>query len=146
MKADTGLRVVIDTNVWISAFLTGKGAPALLVRHVLEQGRPVFSAATFSELEARLWLPKFDRYVSMDNRKALLHDVEALAYWTEVPAEIEAQTFCRDPDDDKFIQAAMAAKAPWLLTGDQDLLAVPKLSGLRILSPTMALQLLEAGR
>ena len=143
MKADTAIRVVIDTNVWISAFLFRTSTPALLVRTILEQGRPVFTAPTFAELDARLWLPKFDRYVSMDDRKSLLHDAEALAHWVDVPPEIAAQTFCRDADDDKFIHAALAAKAPWLVTGDQDLLAVPALPDLRILSPANALQLME---
>lgn len=143
MKADTGLRVVIDTNVWISALLSRTGAPALVVRRILDQARAVFSPQTFAELEVRLWLPKFDRYVSMDDRKALLHDAEALAHWIDVPPEIAGQTFCRDADDDKFIRAALAAKAPWLVTGDQDLLAVPALPDLRILSPANALQLME---
>lgn len=41
---------------------------------------PVFSAATFAELEARLWKPKFDRYLSMEIRRAILHDVNAAAH------------------------------------------------------------------
>lgn len=143
MRADTGLRVVIDTNVWISAFLTRTGAPALVVRKILQKGRPVFSPATFAELESRLWLPKFDRYVSLDDRKAMLHDAEALAHWIDVPSEIAAQMYCRDADDDKFIQAALAAKAPWLVTGDLDLLAVPELPDLRIQCPVNALLLIE---
>ncbi len=143
MKADTGLCVVIDTNVWISAFLSRTSVPALVVRRILDDGQPVFSTRTFAELEARLWLPKFDRYVSMDDRKALLHDAEALAHWVNVPEEIAARTFCRDSDDDKFIQAALAAKATWLITGDQDLLVVPEIPELRILSPANALQSLE---
>ena len=88
-------------------------------------------------------MPKFDRYLAMDDRKQLLQDTQALAYWVEVPPAIAAQAFCRDPDDDKFIHAAQAGKAPWLVTGDQDLLDVPPLPHLRIVSPTDALHLLR---
>ena len=143
MKAEPGKGVVIDTNVWISAFLMKTGAPAAVVRQVIAHGRPVFSAQTFAELEARLWLPKFDHYLGMDDRKQLLQDTNALAHWVEVPPALAAQKFCRDADDDKFIHAALAAEAPWLVTGDQDLLQVPALPRLRILSPAAALRLPE---
>lgn len=139
MKAEPGTGVVIDTNVWISAFLIGTGAPAEFVRHVIAHGRPVFSQPTFAELQARLWLPKFDRYLGMDDRRKLLRDANALAFWVEVPPAIAERTFCRDPDDDKFIHAALAAEATLLVTGDDDLLSLHPLGELRILSPRAAL-------
>lgn len=141
MKAEPDRRVVIDSNVWISAFLMKTGAPAIVVRHVIAFGRPVFSAQTFAELESRLWLPKFDRYLPMDERRRLLGDINALAYWVDIPETIVAQKFCRDADDDKFIHAALAAEAPWLVTGDRDLLEAPAVPGLRILTPAAASQL-----
>lgn len=143
MKAEPGESVVIDTNVWISAFLMKTGTPAAVVRNVITHGRPVFSLQTFAELEARLWLPKFDRYLGMDDRKLLLQDASALAHWVEVPPDIAAQKFCRDADDDKFIHTALAAEASWLVTGDKDLLQVPALPRLRILTPAAALNLPE---
>lgn len=141
MRAEPGARVVIDTNVWISAFLKKTGTPAALVRQVVARGRPVFSSPTFAELESRLWKPKFDRYLHMDDRTALLNDASALSHWVEVPPAIGAQAFCRDADDDKFIHAALAAKAPWLVTGDQDLLDLSPLPRLRILSLVEALEI-----
>lgn len=144
MRAEPAWRVVIDTNVWISAFLSKTGAPAVLVRQVLARGEPVFSAATFAELDARLWRPKFDRYLNMEQRKLLLHDVDALAHWVSVPPIIAAQVFCRDADDDKFIHAALAAGVSLLVTGDEDLLCLHPLGELRILTPRAALD--EIGR
>lgn len=145
MKAEgAGLIAVIDTNVWISGFLSKAGAPALLTRQVVKHGRPVFTLATFAELQERLWRPKFDRYLSLEHRKQLLRDVDAAALWVTVPAEIERQTFSRDPGDDKFIHAALAANVAWLFTGDQDLLVLAndlQPLGLHILSPADALQL-----
>ncbi len=134
------LRVVIDTNVWISAALSQAGAPAQLVDRVLAHGRPVFSQATFAELEIRLWRPKFDRHLSMEFRQRILHDLNTAAMWVEVPATA-TEKFCRDSDDDKFIHTALAAEVPWLVTGDRDLLDVPAIANLRILSPADALKL-----
>jgi putative PIN family toxin of toxin-antitoxin system len=60
MKAEPqSRRVVIDTNVWLSAALSANGAPARVVRRVLAHGIPVFSEATFAELNTRIWKPKF---------------------------------------------------------------------------------------
>jgi uncharacterized protein len=136
-------RVVIDTNIWLSAAISKSGAPAQVVRRVLQMGIPVFSKATFAELEARLWKPKFDRYLSMETRRAILHDANAVAHWADIPAELAIQTYSRDPDDDKFIHTALAASAAWLVTGDQDLLVIETPLPVRILTAGEAL--LEAG-
>ena len=132
-------KVVVDTNIWISAALSPNGAPAQLVRRVLADGLPVFSSATFAELEVRLWRPKFDRYLSMESRRHILSDLRSAAHWIDVSPEISAVSHCRDADDDKFIHAALAAGALWLVTGDRDLLAVPAMAELTILKASDAL-------
>ena len=110
---------------------------------MLEHGLPVFSSDTFAELETRLWLPKFDRYLSLELRRQILHDLNAAAHWVEVPPEIAVSPHCRDADDDKFIHAALAAGAAWLVSGDRDLLDAPAVPGVRILSAAQALGLPE---
>ena len=147
MKADprrASRRVVVDTNVWISGLLTRNGAPAHLVRHVLDRFVPVFSDATFGELETRLWRPKFDRYLSMELRQRLLHDLNAVSDWISIPPGLAAQRWSRDPDDDHFIRTALAAQAPLLVTGDANLLDVPAIDGLRNATPAQALSILAA--
>jgi putative PIN family toxin of toxin-antitoxin system len=140
-EAPPGSRLfVIDTNVWISAALSRQGAPAQLVQRVLSAGRPVFSPETFAELETRLWKPKFDPYLSVELRHAILHDAAGAAVWVDVPAEIAAQTFSRDAGDDKFVHAGLASGAAYLVSGDADLLEISRLSRPSILSPRAALQ------
>lgn len=134
-------RVVIDTNVWLSAALAPAGAPSQVVRRVLASGVPVFSDATFAELEARIWKPKFDRYLSMETRQGILHDARALSQWVDIPADMATQRFSRDADDDKFIHTALAASALWLVTGDQDLLVIEADFGVRIVAPAQALRM-----
>lgn len=136
--------LVVDTNVWISAALSKTGSPAQVVRHVLAHGLPVFTHSTFEELQTRLWKPKFDRYISMDLRKRILHDIKAAALWVDVPTDIAAVAHSRDPDDDKFVHAALAANAPWLVTGDQDLLSMKPLPSLQILTPADAVNAFSA--
>ncbi len=132
-------RVVIDTNVWISAALAPGGPPALVVRRVLADGQPVMCAETFSELSSRLWRPKFDRYLSLEARQAILHDLAAVAHWVELTREVRATRYSRDPDDDKFVQAALVSQASWLVSGDPDLLVLGAVGPLRTATPAEAL-------
>lgn len=128
---------VLDTNVLISAALSAQGAPHQLVQEVLQQGCLVFSESSFAELRTRLHRPKFDRYLSLDMRQALLHDFGASARWVD-PGTITA--YCRDPDDDVFIATALAAGLQCLVSGDKDLLQSPLPPGFSVLSPAQALK------
>ena len=133
-------RVVVDTNVLLSAALSPSGTPATLLDRLLQVGKLVYSATTFAELEGRIWLPKFDRYLPMDSRRRLLREVNACAFWVEVPSAIAERKFSRDVKDDAFIHAAMTAGASRLVTGDNDLLCLHPLGDLHILSPRDALE------
>jgi uncharacterized protein len=135
------MKAVVDSNVWLSAALSPDGTPAQVLRHLLLNGEVIFSDATFNELETRLWRPKFDRYISLETRRAILRDIKGAAQWVSIPAEMTAQPYCRDPDDDAFIHTALAAQAPYLISGDKDLLAVLPIAGLSILTPAQAFAL-----
>jgi putative PIN family toxin of toxin-antitoxin system len=144
MKADSDalaayVQVVVDTNVILSAALSPNGAPALLLDELLQIGSLVFSTTTFAELETRIWLPKFDRYLPMERRRHLLQDVTGSAYWVEPSDTITQHTYSRDPKDDAFIHVALATNAIRLISGDDDLLCLNPLDDLRILTPRAAL-------
>ena len=139
-------KALIDTNVLISAALVLGSVPAALVNLVLQRGCILFSEATFAELETRLWRPKFDRYVSIEIRKLLLHDLSASAHWLE-PAELAAAVgtrHSRDADDDKFIHLAIAASADLVVSGDQDLLLLHPVRNIPVLAPAAALAIVES--
>jgi putative PIN family toxin of toxin-antitoxin system len=140
MKVDIlAKRVVLDTNIWLSAALSVAGPPALVIQRVLSCGVPVFSDSTFAELETRIWKPKFDRYLSIEARQGILHDARALGHWVDIPAAIAKTRWSRDADDDKLIQTVLAGSAMWLVTGDQDLLTINAALHVRIVSPAQAL-------
>lgn len=135
------VRAVVDTNVLISAALSAHSPPVQVTHRLLEHGRILFAKETFAELEIRLWRPKFDRYLTIELRKSMLHDFSAVAEWVELEArpDLTGQTHSRDPDDDKFIHAALAGEADVLVSGDRDLLDLGRVGELLILSPANAL-------
>jgi len=132
---------VVDTNVLISAALSPRSTPAQLVDHLLQHATLVFSQQTFTELETRLWRPKFDRYLDMERRRLLLHDFSAAAHWVELP-NTPIPAYCRDPADDVFIHTALQGRVQWLISGDKDLLElIPDHNWeFHILSPAQALE------
>lgn len=132
-------RYVIDTNVLISAALSAHSAPGVVVRRILAQGEVLFSEATFAELQTRMWLPKFDRYLTLESRKLILHDFRAVARWADIPPAVSTRRFCRDADDDKFLHLALAGAARVIVSGDKDLLDLGQVDTVQILSPAMAL-------
>lgn len=143
MKAEP--RAVIDTNVLINTALSAGSPPAWVTHWLLEHGRILFWQESFAELETRLWRPKFDRYLNIELRKALLHDFSAVADWVELGerVDITAVRHSRDADDDKFIHTALAGEADILVSGDRDLLDLGSIGKLRIITPAEAKDLLQ---
>lgn len=131
-------RVVVDTNVLISAALSPDSTPAQLVSLILSEYRLLFSHQTFAEFETRLWRPKFDRYVPPPTRRQLLHDFAAVADWVVLGEDLPS--YCRDADDDKFIHTALAGGASCLVSGDSDLQVLSAINGVLIGSPAWALE------
>ena len=116
-------RVVLDTNVVLSALLFGSG-PATRVRTGWQTGLfvPLASAATAHELVRVLAYPKFR--LSAAEQEELLADVMPWLHVVRVPDPPPAVPACRDPQDIPFLQLAAAGKARALVSGDRDLLSL----------------------
>ena len=123
-------KVVIDTNVTISAF--GWGGKPLQIIELLEQGviRNCVSEQTLKELIAALAYPKLA--FSHVTQTSILEFV--LAY-SDVYDPAERIYAAPDPDDDKFIECAAAANAKIIITGDKRFLSLKRHGGVRVLSP-----------
>ena len=131
-------RVVLDTNVLISAALIPSGMPRRVVDSIFTaNGVLLFSDETFAELRTRLLRTKFDRYVSSQGRAVYLARVRAVAEWVGIAG---ARLGCRDPDDDKVLEVALMGAADCIVTGDQDLLELASFHGLPILTPASFLE------
>ena len=125
--------VVFDTNVLVSAALIQGSHADRCVRAVLEHQHPlIFSKATFEELREVLLRSKLDRYVSKAARRSLLETWEKAAVFFPDAALHEVVRDCRDPDDDKFLELALASRASVIVTGDPDLLVLDPWRGIRI--------------
>ena len=124
------VRVVLDTNVLISALLF-KGELSRMVR-LWQKGRiiPIISKETFDELRAVLEYPKFS--LSPAEIKSLIEH-EILPFFEVVNVSKHVRGACRDPGDDKFISCAISANAECIVTGDKDLSDLKKHQSVRII-------------
>ncbi|MGA2798881.1 MAG: putative toxin-antitoxin system toxin component, PIN family [Thermoguttaceae bacterium] len=134
----TDLRVVFDTNVVVSALLLPLSIPRQALDHAMRQGRPMISAATITELDAVIHLPKFDKYFSEEERIEFL---TTLVHEAELVNVVETATDCRDPRDNKFLELAIAGRATHIVTGDSDLLVLHPFRGIIVVSPSTFLKL-----
>ena len=140
MKAE---RVVVDTNVLISAALLPKGSPRAVLDAVRsDNGLLLFSDETFDELRSRLFLPRFDGYVSREDRAVYIAQLQAVSEWVSIA---RAKLGCRDPDDDKLLETALMGEANCLVTGDGDLLEMSPFHEIPILRPASFLDLGKRG-
>ena len=125
-------RVVLDTNVIISGLLSSTSTPAQAVERAITCGQLLASTATLRELVTTLLSPRLDRYVPRGRRDALFLRLAPLVEIVEVVQQVRA---CRDPDDDKFLEAEVNGRADVVVSGDADLLALHPFRQIPILTP-----------
>jgi len=129
----TAPRVVLDTNVLLSALLFHAGTLSWL-RHAWQSGAilPLASRDSAAELIRVLGYPRFR--LSPAERDDLLGDYLPWCEAVTVPKRLKVPP-CRDPFDRPFLALALAGKANALVTGDKDLLALSGSFVVPILAP-----------
>jgi len=131
------MRLVLDTNVVASALLWG-GVPRLLLQAAREKRVALFtSTPLLAELTDILGRRKFEKKIeaSMFSVDQLVDRYREL---TIVVRPMPVSGVAPDPDDDVVIGTALAAKADWIVTGDQPLLSVAMYQGIHIVSVSEA--------
>jgi putative PIN family toxin of toxin-antitoxin system len=125
------MRVVLDTNVVISALVFKRGSLAWFRAHWRDPKiTPLASRATVKELIRVLSYPKFQ--LDRQEIEALLTDYLPCIEVVDVAESAESPE-CADPDDQMFVDLAIQGEADALVTGDAALLAMS--STLPVLSP-----------
>ena len=126
------LRFVVDTNVLVSRLLAPRSTPARAVDQALAHGNLLGSEETLAELVEVLARPKFDPYVSREDRREF---IRMLGGVMQIVPIIRRVAVCRDPRDDKFLEVALAGEAVAIISGDKDLLVLHPWHDILILTP-----------
>lgn len=128
------MRVILDTNVLLSAILKDASTPAAVVRLVTTKHVMLTSMETqqeFRRVLAVLAKPYFQRVVT----DRIKRNIEVMFGESELIMIAEFVSVCRDPMDDKFLELAVNGKAEFIISGDNDLLSMRIYKNTRIVTP-----------
>jgi hypothetical protein len=135
------MRLILDTNILLSALLSPLGAPAKLL--------DAWERKTFTLVTSEALIAEFRDVASRPFFRARLHPsaVELLAaglqdfsfYCRDLPSGIVAP----DPKDSYLLAMAQASQADFLVTGDKDLLSLRKHKSTRIITPAAMVEILK---
>jgi len=132
-------KVTLDTNILISA-LGWEGKPRQVFEKVLDgEIELIISEEHFEELSGVLDYPKLDfTEEEKDRFKSLVLGIAALVK----PIE-KIDVIKQDPDDNMILEAAVAGKADFIVTGDPDLLVLKEFRSIRIVTAKEFLRLMQ---
>lgn len=125
------MRIVVDTNVFISAALKERSLPYEAVHLAAERDLLLKSSTTEQELLITLARPRLTPLIPEDFL-VWLDEVLTAAELVPITERIAA---CRDPKDDKFLELAVNGRAGLIVSGDADLLALDPFRGIPIITP-----------
>ena len=109
------IRVVIDTNILVSALLQPESLPAAVLTLALSGEVELFlSDAVFAEYDEVIRRPRLKRPPNVI--EATLRSIRNLGHWVKPSVRVDE---CTDPDDNVFLECAQAAKADFLVTGNK---------------------------
>lgn len=125
------MRVVLDTNVLISAYVFPGGTPEAVLRLVLAGRAEMVTSRSLLAEFGRILQRKFEWAPAMSEEA--VRQVARLSSVVE-PADALA-VVDDDPDDDRVLEAAIAGGASCVVSGDRHLLRLQTFRGIRILTP-----------
>ncbi len=125
------MRIVIDTNVFISAIFFG-GMPLKVLQTVISKENEAYISPSiwdeYNDVIDRM-TKKYPSRLKTQLINELFKTLRLIIPKTEI-------SICRDPDDDKFIECAIEADCIYIVSGDNDLLSLGEVGGIRICTPS----------
>lgn len=123
------MKIVVDTNVVISGIFFG-GVPRKIVEAVADGAIDAYATAEILDEYMGIIASMLERKQGRINQSILSPLFSAIKI-IETESRIEV---CRDPDDNKFIECAVDAKALYIVSGDNDLLDIKEYDGICVIT------------
>lgn len=136
-------RVVVDTNVVISAFLWG-GFPRTLLTNSVETGVILLtSEEILRELEFTLHKDKLQKQLVLSGKTIPQIYAEFVRITKLIDPSPVPENIVRDKKDRMVLAAAVGGKAEYLVSGDKDLTSLKRYQGITIVNPMEFLAILN---
>lgn len=139
------IRVVLDTNVIVSGILKEEGIPAKLLKAFLEENKflLVTSPEILKEIAAVLKYDRIQNIHGWNDEKIESFVMKLLTDGLVVKEEVRVRLIKDDPEDDKFINCALAGKADFIVSGDAHLLKLNEYQEIKIVTPRVFFERLK---
>ena len=137
------MRIVIDTNIFVSSFFSPEGNPRVII-DLWKSGKAILCVTEdileeYVEVLARLGLaeePELQELLQLFQRRS------NIVYVTSAP---NFSVIAKDPDDDKFVGCAVVSGAKIVISGDKHLQDLKSFKDIQILSPVEFLKRYRSG-
>ena len=138
------LRLVLDANVLVSALISDRGSPAILLSFwQAEKIEVAYSAAILGELERVLHYDKLRRYYHLPEDE-VQHFIRFFkTYAIEVMPSETLTVIEHDLTDNLYLECALAGNVPYLVSGDKHLLELQTYRDIRVLTPAECVTLIR---
>lgn len=123
------MRIVFDTNVILSAFLT-EGLSNRIFEHCIVHDKIFISDYIISALD-RILIRKFK--VEIKDKNLFFKYIDT--YFYKIKPRNKVPDICRDADDNNILQIAEFTDADYIITDDKDLLSLKRYGKTEIISP-----------
>lgn len=125
------MRIVLDTNVFVSGIFFS-GPPSQILK--------AWGSQSFQIVLSQQILDEYQRVAEDLSSKFPTIDILPIIELVTIHGQfINTQGFgisvCEDPDDDKFIECAVASKCKTIVSGDKHLLKLTGYQGITVLNP-----------
>ena len=136
------MRIVLDTNVLVSGLLTPFGSSGEIIRMVFSSVLILCTdARILSEYREVLYRPKFQ----FDQDKVAIL-IDFITQYGQLISSLPLQTPLPDPDDEAFLEAAIAGRVKALITGNKIHYPFASRKGIDVLSPSEFIDILRIHR
>ncbi|MDO8537686.1 MAG: putative toxin-antitoxin system toxin component, PIN family [archaeon] len=125
------IKVVLDTNIFVSSIFWGKGNPKKIIDLALDQKFRVFVSLDILEELKKVLERDFEE--PEEKIQAQLNLIMSFAELIQAKQEIDV--IKSDPDDNKILDCAFAIRADFIVSGDNHLLELKEFKEIRIVSP-----------
>ena len=132
------MRVVLDTNILVSAVLWHDSVSRKLVSKLLENNARIFTSEEILEEFYRILKRDFEP----SNQELAHYTQQVLNFTQHANPTQKLSIVTQDPDDNKILECALAANAHYIVTYDKQILALERYQGTRIITPEQALRML----
>jgi uncharacterized protein len=126
------MKLVLDANVFVSAYIWHGIPEVVLIRIAKKIDTLFFTDAIFNEIAGIIGMPKLKR--TKEQIDYILANINKRGKKIAVSPQHRVTGVCRDIDDDKYIECALAASADYIITGDKDLLVLKEYGGVKIVN------------